>query len=56
LLIGVGAYALFGCWWADPIGALTMLPVIAWQGWETLSEAREHDDGPNPSQRCWPME
>jgi divalent metal cation (Fe/Co/Zn/Cd) transporter len=40
LLIGVGAFALFGWWWADPIGALAMLPVILWQGWGTLSEAR----------------
>jgi cation diffusion facilitator family transporter len=43
LLIGVGAYALLGWWWADPIGALAMLPVIIWQGWETLAEARERD-------------
>jgi divalent metal cation (Fe/Co/Zn/Cd) transporter len=41
LLVGVGAYALFGWWWADPVGALMMLPVIVWQGWETLAEARE---------------
>jgi hypothetical protein len=26
------------------IGALAMLPVILWRGWETLGEAREHDD------------
>jgi divalent metal cation (Fe/Co/Zn/Cd) transporter len=44
LLIGVGSYALFGWWWADSIGALVMLPVIIWQGWETLTDAREHDD------------
>jgi divalent metal cation (Fe/Co/Zn/Cd) transporter len=43
LLIGVGAYALLGWWWADPIGALAMLPVIIWQGWETFAEARERD-------------
>jgi len=42
LLVGVGAYAAFGWWWADPVGALAMLPVIVWQGWETLGEAREH--------------
>jgi divalent metal cation (Fe/Co/Zn/Cd) transporter len=42
LLIGVGAFALFGWWWADPVGALAMLPVIFWQGWETLGEARDH--------------
>jgi cation diffusion facilitator family transporter len=43
LLAGVGFYALFGWWWADPVGALAMLPVILWQGWETLGEARERD-------------
>jgi cation diffusion facilitator family transporter len=43
LLIGVGAYAAFGWAWADPVGALLMLPVILWQGWETLEEAQEHD-------------
>ena len=44
LLIGVGVYALVGWWWADPVGALAMLPVIVWQGWETLAEARTPDD------------
>jgi divalent metal cation (Fe/Co/Zn/Cd) transporter len=44
LLAGVGLSALFGWWWADAVGALAMLPVIVWQGWETLSEAREHED------------
>jgi hypothetical protein len=47
LLAGVGLYALFGWWWADPVGALAMLPVILWQGWETLGEAREHEDQEN---------
>jgi divalent metal cation (Fe/Co/Zn/Cd) transporter len=41
LLLGVGLNAAFGWWWADPVGALAMLPVIVWQGWETLEEARE---------------
>jgi divalent metal cation (Fe/Co/Zn/Cd) transporter len=47
LMLGVGAYAAFGWWWADPMGALAMLPVILRQGWETLAEAREpavHED------------
>jgi cation diffusion facilitator family transporter len=44
LLAGVGLYQVFGWWWADPVGALAMLPVILWQGWETLGEAREHQD------------
>jgi hypothetical protein len=41
LLAGVGLNAAFGWWWAVPVGALAMLPVIIWQGWETLGEARE---------------
>ena len=44
LLAAVGLNAAFGWWWADPIGALAMLPVILWQGWETLEEAREGED------------
>ena len=44
LLAAVGLNAAFGWWWADPVGALAMLPVILWQGWETLGEAREEGD------------
>jgi cation diffusion facilitator family transporter len=44
LLAGIGLHELFGWWWADPVGALAMLPVILWQGWETFGEAREDDD------------
>jgi cation diffusion facilitator family transporter len=44
LLAGVGLHELFGWWWADPVGALAMLPVILWQGWETLGEARDRDE------------
>ena len=43
LLVGVGLNAAFGWWWADPAGALAMLPVILWQGFETLGEAREEE-------------
>jgi divalent metal cation (Fe/Co/Zn/Cd) transporter len=50
LLAGVGLHELFGWWWADPVGALAMLPVILWQGWETLGEAREHEDDNEDSQ------
>ena len=45
LLAGVGLHQLFGWWWADAVGALAMVPVIVWQGWETLGEARERDHG-----------
>jgi divalent metal cation (Fe/Co/Zn/Cd) transporter len=38
LLAAVGPNVSFG-WWANPAGALAMLPVILWQGWETLEEA-----------------
>ena len=43
LLAGVGLYAAFGWEWADAVGALAMLPVVIWQGWETLGEARGTD-------------
>jgi cation diffusion facilitator family transporter len=41
LLAGVGLHAAFGWWWADAVGALAMMPVILWQGWESLGEVRE---------------
>ncbi|WAP71522.1 cation diffusion facilitator family transporter [Jiella pelagia] len=44
LLLGVGLNAAFGWWWADSAGALLMLPVIVWQGWDALGEAREQAD------------
>jgi divalent metal cation (Fe/Co/Zn/Cd) transporter len=44
LLAGVGLFFLFDWWWADAVGALAMLPVILWQGWETLGEAREREN------------
>jgi cation diffusion facilitator family transporter len=44
LLAAVGLNAAFGWWWSDPAGALAMLPVILWKGWETLEEAREEGE------------
>jgi cation diffusion facilitator family transporter len=41
LLAGVGLNTLFGWWWADSVGALAMLPVILWQGWETWEDAKQ---------------
>jgi cation diffusion facilitator family transporter len=43
LLFGVGLNLALGWWWADAAGALAMLPVILWQGWETMEEAREDE-------------
>ncbi len=39
LLLGLGANALLGWWWADPVAALAMLPWILREGWEALEEA-----------------
>jgi divalent metal cation (Fe/Co/Zn/Cd) transporter len=32
LLAGLGLNALFGLWWADPVAALVMVPIIAREG------------------------
>jgi divalent metal cation (Fe/Co/Zn/Cd) transporter len=34
LLAGLGLNALFGWWWADPIAAIAMVPIIAKEGIE----------------------
>ena len=36
LLGGLGLNALFGWWWADPVAALLMLPIILKEGIEAL--------------------
>ena len=38
LLLGLGLNALFGWWWADPIAALAMLPLIFREGYEAIEE------------------
>ena len=40
LLIGLGANALFGWWWADPVAALAMVYFLVKEGWEAISEGR----------------
>ncbi len=32
VLFGLGANALVGWWWADPVAALAMVPIIAYEG------------------------
>jgi len=32
LLVGLLLNALFGLWWADPVAALVMVPIIAKEG------------------------
>ena len=36
LLVGLGLNALLGWWWADPLAALVMLPIIVKEGFEAL--------------------
>ena len=40
LLVGLALNAALGWWWADAVAGLAMLPVMLWQGWETLEDAR----------------
>jgi divalent metal cation (Fe/Co/Zn/Cd) transporter len=36
LLGGLLLNALWGWWWADPLAALVMIPIIAREGWQAL--------------------
>jgi divalent metal cation (Fe/Co/Zn/Cd) transporter len=36
LLVGLALNAALGWWWADPIAALAMVPIIAREGWHAL--------------------
>ena len=36
LLAGLGAHALAGWWWADPVAALCMVPWLVREGWEAV--------------------
>lgn len=41
LVLGLGLNAWVGWWWADPVAALAMLPLIVNEGREAIQEARE---------------
>jgi divalent metal cation (Fe/Co/Zn/Cd) transporter len=43
LVLGLGANALFGWWWADPIAALAMVYFLIREGWEVVEEGRGKD-------------
>jgi len=44
-LLGLGLNAVLGWWWADPVAALAMLPLIVREGLEALrGEASESED------------
>ena len=44
VLLGVGLNALLGWWWADPVAALCMTPIIAREGIEGLRGEEHCDD------------
>jgi len=44
-LVGLGANALFGWWWADPLVAFALIPLIVREAWEGLSGSSEHHHG-----------
>ena len=41
LLLGLGANALWGWWWADPVAALALIPWLLKEGWESVFEKEE---------------
>jgi divalent metal cation (Fe/Co/Zn/Cd) transporter len=44
MLCGLLLNALFSWWWADPISALAMVPIIAGEGFKSLSGEKCSDD------------
>ena len=38
IVVGLGAYALFGWWWADPIAALALIPFLMKEGRKAFAE------------------
>jgi divalent metal cation (Fe/Co/Zn/Cd) transporter len=44
LLVGLGLNAAFGWWWADPVGALAMVPFILWESKEAFAGKRCCDE------------
>ena len=43
LLVGLLLNTLFGLWWADPVAALIMVPIIAKEGIEGVRGRGCHD-------------
>ncbi len=43
LLLGLGANALFGWWWADPLAALAIVAFVIHEGKEALERSRGED-------------
>jgi divalent metal cation (Fe/Co/Zn/Cd) transporter len=47
LLVGLLLNAAAGLWWADPVAALAMVPIIAKEGWEAWQGEHCEDCGPS---------
>mgnify|MGYP002476137996 FL=1 len=45
LLVGLGLNAWLGWWWADPVAALVMVPLIAYEGLEAVRGRTTCTDG-----------
>ncbi|MBI4303805.1 MAG: hypothetical protein HY665_05660, partial [Chloroflexi bacterium] len=43
LLVGLGANALWGWWWADPVAALALIPWLLKEGWEAVFSREEEE-------------
>jgi divalent metal cation (Fe/Co/Zn/Cd) transporter len=41
VLLGLGLNALMGWWWADPVAALALVPLLLKEGWDSFSENDE---------------
>jgi divalent metal cation (Fe/Co/Zn/Cd) transporter len=40
LLLGLGFPAWAGWWWADPVAAFLMLPILAREGWDAIEVSK----------------
>ena len=43
VLVGLGANALWGWWWADPVAALALIPFLLKEGWEGVKGEHEEE-------------
>jgi divalent metal cation (Fe/Co/Zn/Cd) transporter len=42
VLAGLGLNVLFGWWWADPVAALALVPLLVHEGWEAVVSDDDH--------------
>jgi divalent metal cation (Fe/Co/Zn/Cd) transporter len=45
LVLGLGLHLRLGLWWADPLAALLMIPIIILQGWEAVEASKNAGRG-----------